>query len=188
MSGRSYSQTAPTGCRLGDGEAMGMKTSVIKNLNPAPTFSWQGGIAGTPWEDGTSVNAQHNSIIMVGISDGDSMQINLPAITPASAGKSIYVRNVMFKALSPGQIVLVADDDDTIESFSPLDSAVYPLAAQELDGIITVLDPDASPDPQPTGISDTQAPNGIHFQLESDGVSNWSFILPNSGLNFLFPI
>lgn len=168
---------------------MGMKTSVIKNLNPSLTQSWQNGNVGVPWQQGDTINPSHNSIVYVSLQENDDpITVNLPAITPASAGRSIYFRNTLFKAIVPGQIILIADSDDTIELFSPLDAAVYPLASQELDGIITVLDPDASPDPQPTGISETPAPNGVHFQLESDGVSNWSFTLPNGGLNFLFPI
>lgn len=160
---------------------MGMKSSVIKGFT-TPVLQWKT-VPGDPYINGDTVTAIHGAIVLVSLQDPDTLTINLPAITADSAGKSVFVRNLLSKALTPGQIVLTADDNDTIEALSPLDASVYPLARQSLDGTVDITDPSPA-----TGVSTTLAPNGLHFQLESDGVGNWSFILPNGGLNFLFPI
>lgn len=137
---------------------MGMKTSAIKALNSAPTINWNGS-PGIPYENLDTVNANHNSIVMVSINDTSTLTINLPVITPASAGKKIEVLNTLGGVAQPGTLLLIVNAANFIEWLSPLEDY--------------------------TSISTGGAGNQFHFALVSDGVDNWSFVYPRSGISQL---
>jgi len=154
---------------------MGMKSSVIKALGgSAPSLIWKNGTAGNPFVDGDTINAVHNSIIMIQVPEFDRVVINLPAITPDSAGRTIQVRNMLDQKMGPfpGNVVLKAGLDDTVEFISPLDDFVAPVYPQR------------EFDVTPSGDSCWVDMSG-HFSLESDGFSRWNFILPLGGASYL---
>ena len=138
---------------------MGMKSSVVKGLSGAVTPIWKTS-PGDPFTSGDTATATHGSIVFIEIVDGDSMTLNLPPITPDSAGKRVEVINMMpEKYDESGSLTLVADDEDYIEASSPIDVNVD---------------------------TDLLGDEMHHFWLESNGVDRWSMFAPRSGDYWLF--
>jgi hypothetical protein len=95
------------------------ENGVVRPLvRPGPRIVWKGDIPGNPFIVGDSVNAELDTVIMVNVADPDVVTINLPPITPESAGRSIGTRNLVNKkSLTVGLVVLVPDPADIIELF-----------------------------------------------------------------------
>lgn len=122
------------------------------NAGGRPTLNWKNDEPGNYYVDGDEVDAEFNTIIMVNVSDPDIVVINLPAITEASAGMTIGVRNASPKKVDePGMISLVPDAADSFEDFA-VGEQVW--------------------------LSETEF---IHHTFESDGVGRWSHSVMGGG-------
>jgi hypothetical protein len=120
-----------------------------------PRINWKNGTPGNPYVAGDTVNALFGDIVMVNVADPDTLTVNLPAITAASATQLVQIRNLVDKkGPNPGQVLMTPAVTDAIELFST-GQAVYP----------------GSP--------------VVHFSFESDGVGRWNFSILGGGFEVL---
>jgi hypothetical protein len=120
-----------------------------------PRINWKNGTPGNPYIVGDTANALFGEIVMVNVADPDVVTINLPAITPASAGLLVQIRNLVDKkGPNPGKVVLTPGVDDSIETFS-------------------------------TGQTVFPSNPFVYIGLESDGVGRWNISIMGGGSSVL---
>jgi hypothetical protein len=117
-----------------------------------PAINWKGGTPGNPYITGDTVAPGFNTITMVSFADPDTLTINLPPITPGSAGQRVMVRNLVNKkSLTPGHIIIAPDLADSFETFSTGQ------VATDTSGLF------------------------VHYEFESDGVGRWNHVVFGGG-------
>lgn len=118
-----------------------------------PTFNWKNGTPGNPYIVGDIVNAQFGDIVMVNVATPDSLTVNLPTITPASATRLVQVRNLVNKkGPAPGLVLVTPALSDAIEVFS-------------------------------TGQAVSPTTPLVHLSLESDGIGRWNTNIVGGGFD-----
>jgi hypothetical protein len=114
----------------------------------APTINWKGGTPGNPYVAGDTAVAGFDEIVMVQVLDPDVVTIQLPAITTASAGKRVAVRNLTDKkTTTAGKIAWSPDAADAMEAVA---------VDQDVAGAGSLFN--------------------SHHEWESDGVGRWNHV------------